>query len=163
MIDLTARLYNLSPKEAAEKLAQDFGLIYDGQAPPRRYVRQKTETQKFQENRDHAFRVLADYFHLLRKWETGYIKTLRTDKMQKLSNALGTSVDYLMGWTDNSVNVGTVGTNNGVIGQNSGEIHLEQQRSKEEAELLRIFSGLDVKRRMELLMTAIRLDEEQNQ
>ncbi len=32
------------------------------------------------------------------------------------------------GWTDNSVNVGTVGTNNGVIGQNSGEIHLEQQR-----------------------------------
>ena len=42
-------------------------------------------------------------------------------------------------------------------------IHLEQQRSKEEAELLRIFSGLDVKRRMELLMTAIRLDEEQNQ
>lgn len=24
-----------------------------------------------------------------------------------------------MGWTDNSVNVGTVGTNNGVIGQNS--------------------------------------------
>mgnify|MGYP000125242308 CR=1 FL=1 len=69
----------------------------------------------------------------VRKWETGYIKTLRTDKMQKLSNALGTSVDYLMGWTDNSVNVGTVGTNNGVIGQNSGEIHLEQQRSKEEA------------------------------
>ena len=73
VIDLTVRLYNLSPKEAAEKLAQDFGLIYDSQAPPRRrYVRQKTEAQKFQENRDHAFRVLADYFHLLRKWEAGY-------------------------------------------------------------------------------------------
>ena len=73
VIDLTARLYNLSPKEAAEKLAQDFGLIYDSQAPPRRnYVRLKTEAQKFQENRDHAFRVLADYFHLLRKWEAGY-------------------------------------------------------------------------------------------
>jgi len=100
----------------------------------------------------------------VRKWETGSIKTLRTDKMQKLSQALDTTVDYLMGWTDNSVNVGTVGTNNGVIGQNSGEIHLEQQqRSKEEAELLRIFAGLDIKRRMELLMTAIRLEEEQNQ
>jgi len=73
VIDLTARLYNLSPKEAAEKLAQDFGLIYDSQAPPRRrYVRLKTEAQKFQENRDHAFRILADYFHLLRKWEAGY-------------------------------------------------------------------------------------------
>ena len=73
VIGLTARLYNLSPKEAAEKLAQDFGLIYDSQAPPRRnYVRQKTEAQKFKESRDHAFRILADYFHLLRKWETNY-------------------------------------------------------------------------------------------
>ena len=73
VIDFTARLYNLSPKEAAEKLAQDFGLAYDSQAPPRRrYVRQKSEAQKFKEDRDHAFRVLADYFHLLRKWETDY-------------------------------------------------------------------------------------------
>ena len=73
VIDFTARLYNLSSKEAAEKLAQDFGLTYDSQAPPRRrYVRQKTEAQKFKEDRDHAFRVLADYYHLLRKWETDY-------------------------------------------------------------------------------------------
>ena len=42
VIDFTARLYDLSPKEAAEKLAQDFGLAYDSQAPPRRrYIRQK--------------------------------------------------------------------------------------------------------------------------
>ena len=73
VIDFAARLYNLSPREAAEKLAQDFGLAYDSQAPPRRrYVRQKTEAQKFKEDRGHAFRVLADYFHLLRKWETDY-------------------------------------------------------------------------------------------
>lgn len=73
VIDFTARLYNLSPKEAAEKLAQDFGLAYNSQAPPRRrYVRQKSEAQKFKEDRDHTFRVLADYFHLLRKWETDY-------------------------------------------------------------------------------------------
>lgn len=34
VIDFTARLYNLTPKEAAEKLAQDFGLAYDSQARP---------------------------------------------------------------------------------------------------------------------------------
>ena len=73
VIDFTARLYNLSPKEAAEKLTQDFGLVYDRQAPPRRsYVRQKTAAQKFKEDRDRSFRVLADYYHLLQKWETGY-------------------------------------------------------------------------------------------
>lgn len=54
VIDFAVRLYNLSPREAAEKLAQDFGLAYDSQAPPRRrYVRQKTEAQKFKEDRDH--------------------------------------------------------------------------------------------------------------
>ena len=82
VIDLASRLYNLSPKEAAEKLAQDFGLIYDSQAPPRRnYVRQKTEAQKFKESRDHAFRILADYFHLLRKWETNYTPKTPVESM----------------------------------------------------------------------------------
>ena len=70
VIDFTARLFDLSPKEAAEKLAQDFGLIYDSQAPPRRrYVRQKTEAQKFREDRQRCYRVLSDYYYLLKKWE----------------------------------------------------------------------------------------------
>ena len=70
VIDFTAKLFNLSPKEAAEKLAQDFGLIYDSQAPPRRrYVRQKNEAQKFREDRQRCYRVLSDYYHLLKKWE----------------------------------------------------------------------------------------------
>ena len=73
VIDFTARLYDLPPREAAEKLALDFGLAYDSQAPPRRrYVRQKTEAQKLKEKREHGWRVLADYYHLLRKWETDY-------------------------------------------------------------------------------------------
>ena len=73
VIDLTARLYNLAPKEAAEKLAQDFGLIYDSQAPPRRrYVRQKTEAQQFREDRQRCYRVLSDYYYLLKKWETDH-------------------------------------------------------------------------------------------
>ena len=73
VIDFTARLYDLSPKGAAEKLAQDFGLSYDSKAPIRRsYVRQKSEAQARKENREHAWRVLADYYHLLRKWETDY-------------------------------------------------------------------------------------------
>ena len=73
VIDFTARLYDLSPKEAAEKLAQDFGLAYDSKAPVRRnHVRQKSEAQKFKEDRDRTFRALADYYHLLGKWEIDY-------------------------------------------------------------------------------------------
>ena len=73
VIDFTARLYDLSPKEAAEKLAQDFGLSYDSKAPLRRsYVRQKSEAQARKEKREHGWRVLTDYYHLLRKWEADY-------------------------------------------------------------------------------------------
>ena len=73
VIDFTAKLFDLSPKEAAEKLAQDFGLIYDSQAPPRRrYVRQKTEAQQFREDRQRCYRILSDYYYLLKKWETDH-------------------------------------------------------------------------------------------
>ena len=73
VIDFTARLYDLSSKEAAEKLAQDFGLSYDSKAPLRRsYVRQKSEAQVRKEKREHGWRVLTDYYHLLRKWEADY-------------------------------------------------------------------------------------------
>ena len=73
VIDFTARLYDLSPKGAAEKLAQDFGFSYDSKAPIRRsYVRQKTEAQVRKEKREHGWRVLTDYYHLLRKREADY-------------------------------------------------------------------------------------------
>ena len=73
VIDFTAKLFDLSPKEAAEKLAQDFGLIYDSQAPPRRrYVRQKTEAQQFREDWQRCYRVLSDYYYLLKKWESDH-------------------------------------------------------------------------------------------
>lgn len=73
VIDFTAKLFDLSPKEAAEKLAQDFGLIYDSQAPPRRrYVRQKTEVQQFRKDWQRCYRVLSDYYYLLKKWETDH-------------------------------------------------------------------------------------------
>lgn len=98
----------------------------------------------------------------VRKWETGLIQSIRTDKIQKLAAALNTSVDYLMGWTDNSVNIGSVGTNNGVIGQNSGELHVSEEYSKEEVELIRVYSALSVKDRSKLLNFAWSLEDNAN-
>ena len=73
VIDFTARLYDLTRREAAEKLAHDIGLNYSGHAPPgRRYVRQKTEAQKFREDRERSIRVLKDYHQMLQKWEAAY-------------------------------------------------------------------------------------------
>ena len=38
----------------------------------KKYVRQKTEGQKFREARDHSVRVLTDYYQLLQRWERDY-------------------------------------------------------------------------------------------
>ena len=79
MIDFTARLFDLNKKEAAEKLAQDFGVIYDSRAPPHQVIQAKSDAQKYKEAEQHCFRVLADYLHLLRKWETELSPTTPED------------------------------------------------------------------------------------
>ena len=100
VIDFTAKLFDLSPKEAAEKLAQDFGLIYDSQAPPRRrYVRQKTEAQQFREDRQRCYRVLSDYYYLLKKWEADNSpRTLEEEPHPRFVEAIQkkTYVEYLL-------------------------------------------------------------------
>lgn len=35
----------------------------------------------------------------VRKWETGMIANMKRDKIASLANALGTTPEYLMGWT----------------------------------------------------------------
>ena len=63
-------------KQAPAKVSRQMCIrdrIYDSQAPPRRrYVRQKTEAQKFREDRQQCYRVLSDYYYLLKKWEADH-------------------------------------------------------------------------------------------
>ena len=97
----------------------------------------------------------------INKYESNTVKNIKRDTIEKLAEALSTSPEYLMGWTDNSARVSSVHTNNGVIGQNSGTLinnNSERTLSKEELELLRIYNSLDVKGRIELLTTAMRLE-----
>lgn len=99
----------------------------------------------------------------INKYETGVVVNLRRPVIEQLARALDTTPAYLMGWTDNSSNnnVNVNGSNNGVIGQNSGEIHITNDRelSKEEQELLRIYATVNVKERMDLLGYAFSLEE----
>lgn len=75
VIDFTAKLYGLEVKEAAVKLADDFGIAYDnrGRASPKESVRRKLaqEKQSRQEERD-CYRVLCDYLHSLYEWKERY-------------------------------------------------------------------------------------------
>ena len=102
----------------------------------------------------------------VRKWETGYIKDIRSDKIQRVATALEVTPAYLMGWDESrNVNVDTVCTNNGLIGHAHAAVTFNgkdsEPLSKEEAEILRIYKALGVKGRMKLLATAMELEAEE--
>ena len=104
----------------------------------------------------------------VRKWETGFIKDIRSDKIQKLAAALEVTPAYLMGWDESrNVKVDMVHTNNGLIGHANAAVTFNgkdsEPLSKEEAEILRIYKELSVKGRMRLLTTAMELEAEEGE
>lgn len=74
VIDFTAKLFSLTPMEAANKLAADFGITGFGKGhdPPQKLPVKK----QGKDDEAHYFRILCDYFHLLRHWKTKYAPTM---------------------------------------------------------------------------------------
>ena len=76
VIDLTERLFALSPYEAAKKLAADFGI--DPDKPPSAAALAKLKhpmIRAFREDERYCQRVLCDYLHLLEDWKVRYAPT----------------------------------------------------------------------------------------
>ena len=70
VIDLVARLFGLNSYEAAQKLAQDFGIGPD--KPPAAAALPKPERpllKAYRQEEVRCLRVLCDYLHLLEKWK----------------------------------------------------------------------------------------------
>ena len=70
VIDLVARLFGLNSYEAAQKLAQDFGI--DPDKPPAATALPKPERpllKAYRQEEVRCLRVLCDYLHLLERWK----------------------------------------------------------------------------------------------
>ena len=73
VIDLVARLFGLNSYEAAQKLAQDFGI--DPDKPPAAIALSKPERpllKAYRQEEVRCLRVLCDYLHLLESWKVQY-------------------------------------------------------------------------------------------
>lgn len=74
VIDFVSRLTGTGTREAAVMLAQDFSIPYEDRTPtgrsrPSPKAPPETPEQQFKRMERYAFRVLSDYYHLLRRWE----------------------------------------------------------------------------------------------
>ena len=72
-VDFVSRLFELPSKEAAMKLADDFGIAYEKL----------------------CFRVLSDYFHKLRAWEKDYAPKQPEDEWHPLFTEALQRRDYI--------------------------------------------------------------------
>ena len=77
VIDFVGKLFNLGPKAAAEKLAEDFGVSYDRMPAWRPQSRPSVisklaAAQEYRKKENRCYRVLCGYFHLLQDWKERY-------------------------------------------------------------------------------------------
>ena len=95
VIDLVARLFDLSSYEAAQKLAADFGIDPKPPTavamvkPKRPYIRQ------FREDEMLCFRVLTDYLHLLEDWKVRYAPKTPEDALDDRFVEACQMLDYI--------------------------------------------------------------------
>ncbi len=74
VISFAAQLFKLCNKEAAEKLAEDFGISYKERRTKSRKVRQQAKQQdslsaRYEKTEQNFYKTLADYYHLLQQWK----------------------------------------------------------------------------------------------
>ena len=96
VIDLVARLFNLSGYEAAKKLAYDFGI--DPDKPPAAAALRKPKyplAKAFQNETLHCQRILYDYLHLLERWKMQYAPKTPEDTLDDRFVEACQMLDYI--------------------------------------------------------------------
>lgn len=82
VIDFVSMLYSISNLEAARKIASDFGISYDTKpvkSTTKKVICKKSNAQIYAEAEQRCFRVLSDYYHLLKKWEIDYAPSIEDE------------------------------------------------------------------------------------
>lgn len=85
-VDFVSRLFGLPSKEAAMKLADDFGICYDSRQKPsvKPKIREPTPEQRYRQEENRCYKVLTDYFHSLRAWKQQYAPKQPEDEWHPL-------------------------------------------------------------------------------
>ena len=101
VIDLVAKLFNLSSYDAAKKLAYDFGIDPDKLPAAAALRKPKYPLAKaFQNETLHCQRILCDYLHLLEHWKMQYAPKTPEDTLDDHFVEACQMLDYIEDLTD---------------------------------------------------------------
>lgn len=86
VIDFVSMLYGISSLETARKIASDFGISYDTKPvkSKAKKIYKKSNAQIYAEAEQRCFRILSDYYHLLKKWEIDYAPRIEDETWHPL-------------------------------------------------------------------------------
>ena len=87
VIDFVSMFYGISNLEAARKIASDFGISHDTKpvkSKTKKAICKKSNAQIYAEAEQRCFRVLSDYYHLLKKWEIDYAPSIEDETWHPL-------------------------------------------------------------------------------
>ena len=79
VISFTARLFHVSPKDAAQRLANDFGIRYSASIPYTVRKRPETAEEVFERQFAHCYQVLTAYRNQLVEWRELYAPQTPTE------------------------------------------------------------------------------------
>jgi len=144
-VDFVSRLFGLPSKEAAIKLADDFGIAYDSKQKPtvKPHIREPTADQLYQKEEARCFRVLSDYFHLLRRWETQHAPHTPDDEWHPLFVEALQRKSYIEYLLDTLID-GSLEERQALVAEQRNEVmKLEQRIAKLSADRRRNDSGIE--------------------
>ena len=86
VINFASRLFSITPREAALRLAEDFGVQYDPQTQtlPVRRNNEISEAEIFRHREAYVFSELADYRNLLMQWSVQYAPSSMDEEFHPL-------------------------------------------------------------------------------
>ena len=131
-IDFVSRFFGLTSKEAAMKLADDFGISYDSKQKltVRPHIREPAPEQKYQKDESQCYKVLTDYFHLLKQWEKKYAPAQPDDEWHPLFVEAMQQKDYIEYLIDILLN-GTLEERKALVDEQRKEVKKFEQRISE--------------------------------
>ena len=97
VINFVEKLFSLSPKDAAEKLAYDFGIKFDNNEhySPKPSIIKRLNEEKYKLAEKRVFCALCDYAILLREWKTEFAPKSEEEELHPLFEEALLKTDYV--------------------------------------------------------------------